>query len=78
MAEPVDAAGKLAVGHLLVAAVDGHLVLASGLQVLVDDNARVVPLGHRDHGPHSSLGKAFDCDRLRLRIAIERLYPVLA
>jgi hypothetical protein len=49
MPEPIDAAGKLPVGHLLVAAVDRHLLRAPGLQVFVDDQARVVPIRYRDH-----------------------------
>jgi hypothetical protein len=49
VAEPADAAGELSVRHLVVAAVDGHLIFAPGLQVPVDDQACVVPLGCRDH-----------------------------
>jgi hypothetical protein len=58
MAEPVDAAGEFSVRYLLVAAVDGYVVLSSGLQVPVDYNACVVPFRHRNHDS-SSLSRAF-------------------
>src|SRR5215210_1632631 len=75
MAEPVDATGELSVRYLLVAAVDGYLVGAPGLQVLVHDHARVVPFGYRNHLYHSSSGKASDHARLRFREVIGYLCP---
>src|ERR687897_668548 len=47
--KPADAAGEFPVGDLVVAAVNGDLIHATGLQVPVDQNARVVPLGDLDH-----------------------------
>src|SRR5215213_10576297 len=47
--EPVDAAGELAVGDLLFAAVDSDLISATGLEVAVDENAGVIPLWYFDH-----------------------------
>src|SRR5215203_6589799 len=44
VAEPADTAGERPVGDLFVAAVDGDLIRATGLQVPVDQNASVVPL----------------------------------
>ena len=63
MSEPVDAAGELPVGDLLVAAVDGDLVRATGLQVPVDENARVVPLRCLYHAA-SPLGYRFGAAEL--------------
>ena len=92
VAEPADAAGEFPVGDLVVAAVDGDLIRATGLQVAVDQNTRVVPFGDLYHyesplgyrAAETARGGLFvrchgplDHDRFRLRVVVEGFYTVL-
>src|SRR5215208_190464 len=92
VAEPADAAGERPVGDLFVAAVDGDLFRAPGLQVAIDQNARVVPLGDLYHyesplgygAAETPRGGLFvrchgplDHDRFRLRVVVEGFDTVL-